>query len=224
MGRPLRVEYAGAFYHVINRGNAGGAIFKGKADRIRFLDCLEKAAERFSIRIHTYCLMTNHYHMLVETSEANLSRAIQWINVSYATYFNRKRGRRGHLSQGRFKSILVEADEYLKHLSRYIHLNPVRAKMVDSPEDHPWSSYGAFVEEIDPPEWLETSWLLSQFGEKPKAARQNYSAFVEAADPATLRCSDLSLPGFNRAKRQSPRRILWRYLWSGNHHALQKNG
>ena len=123
MARPLRVEYPGAFYHVMNRGNAGDSIFKSKKDRERFLECLEKAVERFSLRIHTYCMMGNHYHLLVETLEPNLSKAMQWIHVSYAAYFNRKRDRVGHLFQGRFKAILVEADEYLKQLSRYIHLN-----------------------------------------------------------------------------------------------------
>ena len=179
MARPLRVEYPGAFYHVINRGNAGAAVFKSIRDREKFLEYLGKAAKRFSIRIHTYCLMTNHYHLLVETPDPNLSRSIQWVNVSYATYFNRKRDRRGHLFQGRFKSILIDADEYLKHLSRYIHLNPVRAKMIDRPSDYLWSSYPAFIGVKKPPGWLETNWLLSQFGKKRKVAEKNYRHFVE---------------------------------------------
>ncbi len=179
MARPLRVEYPGAFYHVINRGNAGAAVFKSIRDREKFLEYLGKAAKRFSIRIHTYCLMTNHYHLLVETPDPNLSRAIQWINVSYATYFNRKRDRRGHLFKGRFKSILIDADEYLKHLSRYIHLNPVRAKMIDRPSGYLWSSYPAFTGGEKPPCWLETDWLLSQFGKKRKDAEKNYRCFVE---------------------------------------------
>lgn len=186
MTRPLRVEYPGAFYHVINRGNAGGDIFKSLRDREKFLECLEAATSRFSIRIHTYCLMTNHYHLLVETPEANLSRAIQWINVSYAVYFNFKRDRRGHLFQGRFKSILVDADEYLKHLSRYIHLNPVRAKIVESASDYQWSSYNYFIGKKKIPEWLETTLLLSQFGQTLKTAKQNYKDFVEQVDAETL--------------------------------------
>ncbi|MBW1742575.1 MAG: transposase [Deltaproteobacteria bacterium] len=101
MARPLRVEYPGAFYHVINRGNAGEDLFRSKRDREKFLEYFEKTVEQFSIKIHTYCLMTNHYHFLVETPEANLSRAVQWLNVSYAVYFNRKRQRSGHLFQGR---------------------------------------------------------------------------------------------------------------------------
>jgi len=182
MSRPLRVEYAGAFYHVINRGNGGDVIFKSIRDRNRFLSYLGKASERFSIRIHAYCLMSNHYHLLVETPEPNLSRAVQWINVSYAAYFNRKRDRHGHLFQGRFKAILVQADEYLKQLSRYIHLNPVRAGLVGKPRDYTWSSYPAFAGKIKKPDWLEADWLLSQFGTKRKEAEKNYRRFVEDVD------------------------------------------
>lgn len=107
----------------MNRGNRSQDIFQNPYDREKFLEYLATTAERFSIKVHTYCLMTNHYHLLVETAQANLSAAIKWLNGSYATYTNAKRQQCGHLFQGRFKSILVEADEYLKHLSRYIHLN-----------------------------------------------------------------------------------------------------
>jgi putative transposase len=186
MARALRVEYPGAFYHVINRGNAGEAIFTTERDRVRFLDYIAKAVDRFRIKVHTYCLMTNHYHFLIETPEANLSRAIQWINVSYAAYFNRKRHRRGHLFQGRFKSILVDADEYLKHLSRYIHLNPLRAKVVEQLVSYPWSSYPAFVGKTKAPDWLEMDWLLSFFGRNRKKAFQEYRSFVEEVDLGTV--------------------------------------
>ena len=186
MARPLRVEYPGAFYHVINRGNAGEDVFKSLRDREKFIEYLETASLRFSIRIHTYCLMTNHYHLLVETPEANLSRAIQWINVSYAVYFNVKRQRSGHLFQGRFKALLVDADEYLKHLSRYIHLNPVRAKMVESAADYPWSSYPFFIGKEKIPQWLAADWLLSQFGKNLREAKKNYKAFVEGVDPGSV--------------------------------------
>ena len=186
MARPLRVEYPGAFYHVINRGNAGEDVFKSLRDREKFLEYLETACSRFSIRIHTYCLMTNHYHLLVETPEANLSRAIQWINVSYAVYFNVKRQRRGHLFQGRFKALLVDADAYLKHLSRYIHLNPVRAKMVESASDYRWSSYPFFIGKRKMPDWLTGDWLLSQFGKNLKEAKKNYKRFVDGVDPLSI--------------------------------------
>jgi len=186
MTRPLRVEYPDAYYHVINRGNYQEKIFINDRDKEKFLEYLEKAAERFSIIIHSYCLMSNHYHLLIQTPDSNLSLAMQWINVSYATYFNRKRDRRGHLFQGRFKAILIDADEYLKHLSRYIHLNPVRAKMVSSPAVYQWSSYGAFIGKQKPPQFLETSWLLSSFGKNKKQARGNYQDFVEKVDAKTL--------------------------------------
>ena len=155
MARPLRVEYPGAHYHVINRGNAGEDIFISERDKEKFLDYLEKAVERYGIIIHAYCLLTNHYHLLIETPLPNLSQAIKWINVSYATYFNRKRNRRGHLFQGRFKSIIVDADEYLKPLSRYIHLNPIRAKMVEKLDSYHWSSYLVYIGKRKPLEWLE---------------------------------------------------------------------
>jgi putative transposase len=186
MARPPRVEYPGAVYHVINRGNAGENLFKSNRDREKFLMYLEKAVERFTLKIHIYCLMNNHFHILLETPLPNLSRAIQWINVSYAGYFNRKHHRNGHLFQGRFKSILVDADEYLKHLSRYIHLNPVRAKIVERPDEYQWSSYPALVGKTKQPEWMETEWLLSQFGTQKKHAVMNYKNFVEKADIHSL--------------------------------------
>lgn len=182
MARPLRIEYSGAFYHVMNRGNAGEDIFKNDRDREKFLEYLCIAKERFSLIIHTYCLMTNHYHLLIETPKPNLSKAIQWLNISYATYFNRKRQRKGHLFQGRFKSILIDADEYLTYLSRYIHLNPVRAKMTETASAYRWSSYSSFIGKASPPEWLETAYLILNFGKQKKKAIQNYKSFVEDID------------------------------------------
>lgn len=185
MARPLRIEYPGVYYHVINRGNAGETIFKSNRDHEKFLEYLAMATERFSIVIHSYCLMKNHYHLLIETPESNLSAAIQWLNVCYATYFNKKRKRQGHLFQGRFKAVLVEADEYLTQLSRYIHLNPVKSKLVETPLDYPWSSYAFFIGEKDAPEWLETS-LLTHFSRQRKSAIRNYRVFVEEIDADTL--------------------------------------
>ena len=174
MARPLRVDYPGAFYHVINRGNNQENIFKNKRDKEKFLEYLEKAHQRFSIIIHTYCLMSNHYHLLVQTPEPNLSVAMQWINVSYATYFNKKRDRQGHLFQGRFKAILIDADEYLTHLSRYIHLNPVRAKMVETPDEYPWSSYPAFIGKPKTLKSFESDRLLSYFGKNKKDSKYHF--------------------------------------------------
>lgn len=195
MARPLRVEYPGAFYHVINRGNAGEDIFKSVRDREKFYEYLGIASERFSIKIHTFCLMTNHYHLLIETPQANLGQAIQWINVSYAVYFNRKRFRKGHLFQGRYKAILVEADEYLKHLSRYVHLNPLRARIVKELSSYPWSSYRHYIGASEPPAWLETAWLLDLFESRGKDAKSAYKQFVESVDAHSLKNPDTDIKG-----------------------------
>jgi REP element-mobilizing transposase RayT len=119
---PYESKYPGAFYHVMNRGNTGMALFRSEGDRERFLEYVGHAVTRYDIKVHNYCLMSTHYHFLIETPQANLSQAVKWINVAYSVYFNRKRRRVGHLFQGRFKAVLVEADEYLKQLSRYIHI------------------------------------------------------------------------------------------------------
>ncbi len=145
MARPLRIEYEGAFYHVIARGNERKKIFLSKADYEKFLSHLKEAAARFSVLVHCYALIGNHYHLIVETPKGNVSSFMHAVQSGYTTYFNRKRGRSGHLFQGRFKSILVDKDAYLLELSRYIHLNPVRAHMTDTPEAYPFSSYAAFV-------------------------------------------------------------------------------
>jgi len=187
MARPLRFEYPGAFYHVINRGNAKERIFLNDRDKEKFLDYLVVAVDRFSLIVHTYCLMDNHYHLLIETPEANISKAIQWLNVSYAVYFNRKRDRYGHLFQGRFKSILVDADEYLQILSRYIHLNPVRSRLVIKPGNYKWSSYNAMIGRIKAPEWLEVGYLLKYFHRTRKKARQLFQKFCEEVDIKTLK-------------------------------------
>jgi REP element-mobilizing transposase RayT len=195
MARPLRVEYPGAFYHVINRANGRELIFIDQRDREKFLQYLEIATERFGPIVHTYCLMDNHYHLLVETPQPNLSMTMHWLNVSYATYFNRKRRRHGHLFQGRFKAILIDADAYLKQLSRYIHLNPVRAAMVTGPDLYQWSSYSAFIGKKKPAEFLETSWLLSNFGKSKKVAQKNYRQFVEGVDINSLKNPSKQLRG-----------------------------
>ena len=186
MARPLRIEYPGAFYHVMHRGNAGLDIFKSVRDREKFLEYVGKAAVRYEIKIHTYCLMTNHYHFLIETPHPNLSQAVKWINVGYAAYFNRKRRRSGHLFQGRFKAVVIDGDDYLKQLSRYIHLNPLRAGMVEHCKEYRWSSYPAFAGYTTAPEWLETDWLLSLFAEKPNNAKQIYRDFVESVEKETI--------------------------------------
>ena len=182
MARPLRIQFPGAFYHVMNRGNTGMNIYRSARDREKFLEYVGEAVKRYGIKVHTYCLMTTHYHFLIETPHPNLSQAIKWINVGYSVYFNRKRRRSGHLFQGRFKAVLVDADEYLKHLSRYIHLNPVRARMVEHCRDYAWSSYRALSGYVESPEWLETDGLLSLFGEDRESAKKRYRDFVESVE------------------------------------------
>ena len=195
MARPLRIEYSGAYYHVINRGNAGENIFIDKLDREKFLEYLAKGVERYITRIHTYCLMSNHYHVLIETPQANLSVAIQWLNVSYSVYFNKRHRRKGHLFQGRFKAILLDANEYLILLSRYIHLNPVRAKMVTHPLEYSWSSYPVFAGKRRKPDWLITETVLSYFGKEKKEATTNYKSYVEKVNGETLEDPNKNLLG-----------------------------
>ena len=178
MARPLRITYPGAFYHITSRGNECKAVFKTRQDRIRFLDYLASAAERYHAIVHVYCLMNNHYHLLLETPCGNLPQIMHHINGAYTTYFNVKRGRSGHLFQGRYKSILVEKDEYAKQLSRYIHLNPVRANMVAVPEDYEWSSYNQYIGKKASEKWLARDFILGYFGSKYPTAQKEYHDFV----------------------------------------------
>jgi REP element-mobilizing transposase RayT len=179
MARPLRIEYPGAFYHVTSRGNEQKDIFKSLRDREKFQEYLGTATTRYGAAIHAYCLMSNHYHLLLETPEGNLSQIMRHINGAYTTYFNVKRKRAGHLFQGRYKAILVEADEYLVELSRYIHLNPVRVGIVERPEQYRWSSYTSYTGQSKSPEWQKTGFILGCFAKKPEEAHKKYQTFVE---------------------------------------------
>jgi putative transposase len=178
MARPLRIEYPGAFYHVIQRGNERKNIFISDYDRIKFFEYLAVIHIRYKVHIHTYCLMNNHYHLILETKNANLTKAMHYLNTSYTVYFNVKRKRSGHLFQGRYKAILVEADEYLHQLSRYIHLNPVRIGLVKDPADYPHSSYKYFISSKKPPDWLNTGFILSLFDSNANRARSLYKKFA----------------------------------------------
>jgi len=179
MSRPLRLEYAGALYHVTSRGNERNAIYRDDADFEMYLDVLTQVCKRFNWVIHAYCLMTNHYHLLVETPDGNLSKGMRQLNGVYTQKFNRKHKRVGHLYQGRYKSILVDKDSYLLELSRYVVLNPVRAKnMVDHPQRWKWSSYLYTIGELKSPDWLATNALLLLFSTRKKSAIQKYQEFV----------------------------------------------
>lgn len=174
MGRPLRIEYPGAFYHVTARGNEQRDIYKSRADRDRFLGYLDSATERYGAVIHVWCLMSNHYHLLIETPAGNLSQIMRHINGAYTNYFNTKRKRAGHLFQGRYKAILVDRDAYALELSRYIHLNPVRAGMSLRPEEYGWSSYRNYIGQQEVPGWLCRSEILAHFD----GDERRYRAFV----------------------------------------------
>ncbi len=180
MARPLRISYPGAFYHVTSRGNERKAVFKSSGDREKFLEYLSTASLRYDARVHAYCLMDNHYHLLLQTPSANLPEIMHHINGAYTTYFNFKRDRAGHLFQGRYKAILVEIDGYAKELSRYVHLNPVRAKIVHAPEEYPWSSYRDYIGMRRPLDWLYRDFILGCFDAEVSKAQDRYRDFVTA--------------------------------------------
>lgn len=174
MSRPLRIEYENAFYHVIVRGERRDAIFTCFADKEKFLIKLGETAEKYRLLVHAYVLMDNHYHMLVETPQGNLSQAMHYLNASYGNWFRHKYGIVGSVFQGRFKAILVEKDEYLQVLSAYIHLNPVRAGIADKPSLYEHSSYRFYSQKSKQPEFLKTDDLLGMFN----GNRSEYRRFV----------------------------------------------
>jgi len=178
MARPLRLSFPGALYHIFSRGNEKREIFYTQVDYRRFESLLQSLPERFKVIIHAYVLMRNHYHLLLETPEPNLSKTIHYLNSSYVTYFNRAHNRSGHLFQGRFKSILVEKNVYLLALSRYIHLNPYRAGLIKKLEVYQWSSYPGYVSEGKEKPWITYKWTLSQLSNDLKKARKLYRDFV----------------------------------------------
>ncbi len=185
MARPLRIEFPGALYHLTARGNARQPIFLDEQDRHNFLQILGKILSDCNGICHAYCLMTNHYHLLMETPEANLSQIMKQINGIYTQRFNRKHQRVGHVFQGRFKSIIVDKDAYLLELCRYIVLNPVRAGMIDDPGRYRWSSFKATAGIIKTPNFLSTDWILSQFAKTRPKAQIQYRRFVRAGKKET---------------------------------------
>ncbi len=189
MARPIRLEFAGAIYHVTSRGVEQFPVFLDDADRVQFLAVLGEVVVRFGWICHAYCLMNNHYHLLIETPEGNLARGMRQLNGVYTQRFNRRYGCGGHLFQGRYKAIVVERERYLLELCRYVVLNPLRAKAVKNAARYPWSSYRATLGEVAVPSWLHTGWILSQFGRTGKVAQRKYAEFVAAgtAEPSPLR-------------------------------------
>ena len=178
MARQLRLEFPGAIYHVASRGNAQSPIFLDDEDREAFQGCLGEVVARFGWLCHAYCLMGNHYHLLIETPKGNLSAGMRQLNGVYTQRFNRHHKRVGHLFQGRFKAILVDRDSYLLEVCRYVVLNPIRASMVEKIERYAWSSYLATVSLAACPTWLKTDWVLGQFAQTRVAAQRRYAQFV----------------------------------------------
>lgn len=177
MARKPRIHLPGGLYHVIFRGNGGQDVFLTDADRYRFYLLLQEGTHRFGYRVHAFCLMTNHIHLALQVADIPLSRAMQNLSFRYTRWINWREKRTGHLFQGRYKAVLIEAESYLLELVRYLHLNPVRAGMVTSPEDYQWSGHNAYLgKEILP--WLTTDWMLVQLGKSVSKARAAYEAFV----------------------------------------------
>jgi REP element-mobilizing transposase RayT len=168
MARQWRIEYEGAYYHVLSRGNEKGNIVVDHKDRMRFLETLGQFSDKYQIDIYAYVLMDNHYHLILKTQKANLSLAMQWFGLTYTRRFNIRHNRSGHLFQGRFKCMLIENDRYLMQLSCYIHRNPLRAGMVKRLIDYRWSSYLAYAYGQSHPKWLKTDLILSQFNVRDK--------------------------------------------------------
>ena len=182
MARPLRIEFPGAVYHVTSRGNARDTIFINDSDREDFLWILGSVIQRYNWLCHAYCLMDNHYHLLIETIEGNISQGMRQLNGVYTQKLNGKHARTGHIFQGRFKAILVEKESYLLEVSRYIVLNPVRAKMVERPEAWRGSNYNATAQITSAPEFLTVDWILGCFADNKKGATECYREFVSNAD------------------------------------------
>lgn len=178
MARPLRIEYPGAVYHVTSRGNEKKPVFKDDADRQNFLNTLQHVNKRYNWICHAYCLMTNHYHLLIETPDGNLALGMRQLNGVYTQLFNKRHGRTGHLFQGRYKGILIQKDSHLLEVCRYVVLNPVRAKMVEKPAEYPWSSYLSTAGRAKPHPCLTSDWVLGQFSGKRAKAEQEYRQFV----------------------------------------------
>jgi putative transposase len=196
MARPLRLEYPGAVYHVMARGHERSAIFREDSDREKFCSILGAVVTDERWELHGYCLMGNHYHLLVETPEGRLSRGMKDLNGRYAQWFNWRHRRRGHVWESRFRSLLVQKESHLLELLRYIVLNPVRARLVRRVGDWKWSSYRATAGLSDVPEWLAVDWTLSQFARRRSTARRAFRNFVAQAKASGQEIEALEKSGY----------------------------
>lgn len=179
MARPLRIEYPGAVYHITTRGNADQDIFLDDQDRRMFLDTYAEVSSRTQWRCYAYCLLDDHYHLVVETPKPNLSKGMRQLNGVYTQRFNQRHDTGGHLFQGRYKAVLVERSRYLMDVCRHVACNPVHVGLARKPSGWKWSSYRATAGLEEPPEWLDTEWLLSQFSRQRKRAQQAYEKYVQ---------------------------------------------
>ena len=224
MSRPLRIEYEGAWYHVMNRGAARRLVFKTDSQRRYLLSLLEETAHRFNADWHAYCLMGNHYHLMLHTPEGKLQRIMQYVNGQYTQHFNRSERRDGALFRGRYRAVLVDAEAYWLELSRYIHRNPLKAGLVEDLAAYPWSSYRSYCGLEKAPAWLTTDFVLNAIGQRNRHER--YAAFVAGETTEALtafygkaklspilgdeefrvralegRAKDIDIPDFKRARR-----------------------
>lgn len=189
MARKPRIEYEGAFYHVIARGNQRQKVFKGKDDFSKYIEILSSYKGRYHYYLYCYVLMSNHIHLLIETCEIPLSKILQGVSQSYTMYFNRRYKTVGHLFQGRYKAILCDRDEYLLSLIKYIHLNPVRAKVVKTPDEYEWSSYHNYAKQNSKDNLIDTDQVLRMFSEDKAAARKLYRAYM--GDELSIKKEDI---------------------------------
>jgi putative transposase len=187
MARPLRIQYPDAWYHVMNRGRNRAKIFRSPEDYSAFIQILKDAASLWKVRIAAYCLMSNHYHLLIQTPKANLSRCMRHINGIYTQYFNRSHKTDGQIFRGRYKSIVIDCDSYLLELVRYIHRNPLHAGLVKGLEDYLWSSHGAYLSNSDEGNWLHKDYVLSVLEENKNKRGQAYIDFIKQGEPETIK-------------------------------------
>ena len=221
MSRPLRIEYSNACYHVLNRGRRGDRIFADHGDCQAFVNLLQESIEMWNVRICAYCLMQNHYHILLQTPDANISRCMRHINGVYTQRYNRRHGCDGPLFRGRYKAILIDGDSYLLQLVRYIHRNPLRAGIVQSMDKYLWSSHRGYLSDVEKWDWLDKAFIFSIFSQDTRQAKRAYKRFINLEDSKDVQ--DI----FERNKLPSvfgsDKFISWvkeKFLGEKNHHEV----
>src|SRR4030043_1555448 len=186
MSRPLRIEYSGAWYHVMNRGRHGEVIFITDEDRGIFIDLLKESAKQWNIKVAAYCLLTTHYHLLVQTPDANVSRCMRHIDGVYTQRFNKENRSDGQLFLGRYKAILIDADSYLLAVLRYVHRNPLRAGLVENLDAYPWSSHGGYVSSAKEWDWLCRDMIFSLLTEDCSRRLRGYRRYINEGDSSGI--------------------------------------